>query len=482
MSNLELLSQTISDVAPHIRSKAVSPVELVTAELEHIERLRPTINSFITVLDERALQRAKELEAALARGEYRGPLHGIPFAVKDNITTAGVKTTAGSKILADFVPQEDAPVVTRMQEAGAILIGKENMHEFALGPTTINPHYGNVRNPWNLERIPGGSSGGSGANVASLQTFTSFGTDAGGSVRIPASLCGVVGLKATYGRISLRGCLPTGNWSSDHIGPLTRSVRDCATVLQAVAGYDDLDPSSVPVPVPDYVGGLEHDIKGLVMGIPTNHYFDQVDPEVEATVRRSMTQLEEMGMNVKEVTIKGLEHMGVLRRMWMVEALAYHERFMRTRPGDYGKDVFYRILPSQFYRAIDYAKALRLRRFLKEQFAQVMHEVDFLISPTIPITAFPIEAETVAIKGVKTAVAGPGVPSMVLTQNTGPSNLTGVPSLTVPCGFSSEGLPIGLQFIGRPFQEELILRVAHHYEMASPRKVVIPSPIAAQVS
>ena len=482
MSNLELLSQTISEIAPLIRGKAVSPVELVSAELEHISSLHSTINSFITVLGDRALQRAKDLEDALVHGDYKGALHGIPFAVKDNISTAGTRTTAGSKFLADFVPEEDALVVSKMHAGGGILLGKENLHEFALGPTSINPHYGAVHNPWDLDRIAGGSSGGSAANVASLQTFASLGTDAGGSVRIPASLCGVVGLKATHGRISLRGCLPTGNWPADHIGPITRSVRDCATVLQALAGYDDQDPSSVAVPVPDYAAGLDRDIKGMVVGVPSNHYFDLIDPEVATAVNGAIALLEKMGIKLKQVPIDGLKHLEVLRRMGAVEALVYHERFIRTRPSDYGEDVLSRLLSGQFIRAVDYAKATRLRRLLTEEFARAMREVGVLVCPTVPIKAFHIDAETVTVEGARHPVTGPGVPSVILTRTTSPSNLTGLPSITVPCGFTSEGLPVGLQFIGRPFEEEVILRVAHQYELASARQTVTPPSVLERVS
>ena len=482
MSNLELLSQTISEIAPLIRSKTVSPVDLVKAELEHVSILRPAINSFITVLEDRGLERAKEMENALVHGDYRGALHGIPFGVKDNIATAGTKTTAGSKIMADYVPEEDAVVVSKMYAAGSILLGKENMHEFALGPTSINPHYGEVHNPWNLERIAGGSSGGSAANVASFQTFTSLGTDSGGSVRIPASLCGVVGLKATLGRISLRGCLPTGNWSADHIGPITRTVRDCAVVLQALAGYDDGDPSSVSIPVADYAGGLDGAINGMIIGIPTNHYFDSLDPEVATAVSRSINLLEKMGMELRQISIDGLEHLEVMRRVGVVEPFVYHERFIRTRPSDYGEDVLSRLLPAQFIRAVDYAKAMRLRRRLRDEFARVMREVDVLVCPTVPIKAFPIRAETVTIRGARHAVTGPGVPSIILTRNTSPSNLTGLPSITVPCGFTGDGLPMGLQFVGRAFEEEIILRVAHHFELASPRQAVTPPSVLERVS
>ena len=478
MSNLDLLSKTISEVAPQIRARALSPVELVTAALEHIDKMRTPINSFITVLADQALEAARKAEEEISQGTYRGPLHGIPYAVKDNITTKGIRTTAGSKILADWVPDEDAQVVTKMREAGAILLGKENLREFASGISGYNPHYGQIHNPWGLDRIPGGSSSGSGASVGSLQTFVSFGTDGGGSVRIPASLCGAVGFKQTHGRVSLRGALPPFS-SSDHIAPITRSVRDSALVLQVVAGYDDLDPTSVPVPVPDYLADLERDIKGLTVGIPTNHYFDRVDPEVEAAVQKVIGVLQELGVTVKPVTINYLQYSGSGANG---EGLVFHEKWLRTRLKDYTPTVSYRMLPGQFGRAIDAAKGTKLRRLLKQEFARVMREVDFLVTPTLPAVAYPIEAETITIGGEIIPVQGPGVPERTMTRLTSPSNQTGVPSLTVPCGFNSEGLPIGVQFIGRPFQEELVLRVGHHYETAASREVLIPGPVQALVS
>ena len=358
-------------------------------------------------------------------------------------------------------------------------LGKENNSLFTSGPTGYNGYCGDTHNPWNLTHISGGSSAGSAASVASLQTFVSLGTDAGGSVRIPATLCGVVGLKATFGRISLRGALPPF-MSVDHIGPITRSVRDSALVLQAVAGYDDLDPTSVPVPVPDYVAELEKSIRGLVVGIPTNHYFDLVDPEVEVAVQKAIGVLQELGVQVKPVTINYMEHRGAGGN---ADGLVYHEEFMRTHPReDYAPEGFYRTVPSQFLRAVDVAKGMRVRRLLKQEFARVLRKVDFLVTPTSPIVAFAAGTKTVTIKGESINVEGPGVPSRTLGRNTAPTNQTGLPSLTVPCGFNSEGLPIGVQFIGRPFQEELILRVGHQYEIASPREMVVPPPVAAHVA
>lgn len=474
MSNIELLSKTLSDVAAQIKKKAISPVDLVRAELDHIEKMGPVINSFITVLADQALESARRLEAELMDGKYRGPLHGIPFGAKDNLMTAGIRTTAGSKILKDWVPEEDTTAITRAREAGAILLGKENCHEFASGTNGYNPHYGQVHNPWDLTRVPGGSSSGSGASVGSLQTFFSFGTDGGGSGRIPASLCGAVALKATHGRIPIRGALPPFS-SSDHIAPITRSVRDCALILQVVAGYDGLDPTSVPIPVPDYLQGLDQPIGALVMGIPTNFYFDGIDPEVEAAVRRAISLLGELGVKARNVSINHIEHRGAGAD---ASNLLYHEKWIKTRPQDYDPDVLYRMLPGIFATAMDAAKDQRFRRILKVEFAKAMQEVDFLVTPTIPVVAFPIAAESIIIKGMKISVKGPGAPSRTLARYTGPSNSTGLPSLTIPCGFNSEGMPIGLQLIGKPFQEDILLRVGHQYEMATKKNGILPASIA----
>ena len=295
MADTALLKLTIAELASKIKGKkGVSPVELTEAALAQADRLQPTLNAFITILHEQARRQAREQEAALMRGQYRGPLHGIPIGIKDNIATAGIRTTVGSKVLADHVPQEDAYVVSRCKEAGAIIIGKENLEEFAAGSTSNNLHYGAVHNPWNLDHIPGGSSGGGGANVAACVTFASLGTDLGGSVRGPANFCGVVGLKQTFGRVSQRGLLVT-SFNGDHIGPITRSVRDSALLLQAIAGYDPLEPSTVPVPVPDFSALLGRELRGLRMGIPTNYYFDLIDPQVETAVRQAISALKLSG-------------------------------------------------------------------------------------------------------------------------------------------------------------------------------------------
>ena len=294
MASSDLLSSTISELAPRIRSGEISPVELTEAALAHAETIHQALNTFITLLPEQAMNQAREEEAAIARGEYKGPLQGIPIGLKDNLATAGIRTTLGTKVLSDYVPDEDAEVAVRCRAAGAVILGKENMEEFAAGATSNNPHFGAVRNPWGTEHVPGGSSGGGGANVAAEVTFASLGTDLGGSVRLPGAFCGVVGLKQTFGRVSQRGLLVT-SYNGDHIGPMTRSVADSAIVLQVIAGHDPLDPSSVPVPVPDYSAGLGKGVRGLRMGVPSNHYFEDLDPEVEEATSRAVAALEELG-------------------------------------------------------------------------------------------------------------------------------------------------------------------------------------------
>ena len=467
MPDSELVTLTISELAPRIKAKEISPVELTEAALAQADRLQPTLNSFITILHERARSQAKEQEAALMRGEYRGPLHGIPIGIKDNIATAGIRTTVGTKVLAAHVPTENAFAVSRCQEAGAIILGKENMEEFAAGSTSNNPHYGAVHNPWDLDRIPGGSSGGGGANVAACVTFASLGTDLGGSVRGPANFCGVVGMKQTFGRVSQRGLMVT-SFNGDHIGPITRSVRDSALVLQAIAGYDPLDPSTVPVPVPDYTASLDGGLTGLKMGIPTNYYFDLVDPEVEAAVRRAINALAELGVEAREVAIPTMEYAGALRIAAMADSVVTHEPYIEQGREDYGPNVLYRTLAGQFVLGRDYSKALKVQRLIKEDYARVLQEVDFLVTPTSPVVAWPIASETVTLDGVEYPVRGPG--AGMTARCTSPSNATGLPAMTVPCGFTAAGLPIGLQLIGRPFEEQLLFQAASAYEAVSPAR------------
>ncbi|MEE9146887.1 MAG: amidase [Candidatus Tectomicrobia bacterium] len=464
MTNSPLVTLTISELLPKIKAKEISPVELTEAALAQADRLQPTLNSFITILHEQARRQAKAQEAALMRGEYRGPLHGIPIGIKDNIATAGIRTTVGSKVLADHVPEEDAYVVSRCKAAGAIIIGKENLEEFAAGSTSNNLHYGAVHNPWNTDHIPGGSSGGGGANVAACVTFASLGTDLGGSVRGPANFCGMVGLKQTFGRVSQRGLMVT-SFNGDHIGPITRSVRDSALMLQAIAGYDALDPSTVPVPVPDFSATLGRELRGLKMGIPTNYYFDIIDPEVETVVRQAISALEKLGVEAIEVALPSMKYAGALRIAAMADSVVTHEPYLATHRHDYGPTVLYRTLAGQFVLGRDYSKALKVQRLIKEEYARVLQDVDFLVTPAAPVAAWRIDAETVVLGGQAYPVRGPG--SGITARCTSPSNATGLPAMSIPCGFTSAGLPIGLQLIGRAFEEALLFQVAHGYEAVS---------------
>jgi aspartyl-tRNA(Asn)/glutamyl-tRNA(Gln) amidotransferase subunit A len=472
MPDTTLATLTISELAAKIKTKEVSPVDVTEAALAQVERLQPILNTFITILPEQARSQAKEQEAALMRGEYRGPLHGIPIGIKDNIATAGIRTTVGSKVLRDNVPEADADVVSRCKQAGAIILGKENLEEFAAGSTSNNLHYGAVHNPWNPDHIPGGSSGGGGANVAACVTFASLGTDLGGSVRGPANFCGVVGLKQTFGRVSQRGLLVT-SFNGDHIGPITRSVRDSALMLQVIAGYDPLDPSTVPVPVPDFSARLGRELRGLRMGVPSNYYFDIVDSQVEMAIRQAITALEELGVETREVALPCMQYAGALRIIGMADRVVTHEPYLAAHRHDYGPTVLYRTLAGQFVLARDYSKALKVQRLIKEEYARVLQQVDFLVTPAAPVAAWRIDTESVVLDGEAYPVRGPG--AGMTARCTSPSNATGLPAMSVPCGFTAAGLPIGLQLIGRPFEEALLFQVAHGYESVSPSRGRMPT-------
>ncbi len=471
MPNVDFLRMTISELAPRVRNKDISPVELTEAALAEADRLQPKLNSFITLLHDQAMAQARESERALSQGIYRGPLHGIPIGLKDNLATAGITTTVGSKVLENHVPEVDAEVVVRCRNAGAIFIGKENLEEFAAGATSNNPHYGAVHNPWRLDHIPGGSSGGGGANVASGITFASLGTDLGGSVRLPGTFCGVVGLKQTYGRVSQRGLMVT-SFNGDHIGPMTRSVADSALMLQVLAGNDSLDPSTVPVPVPDYSAFLGKGLKGLKMGVPSNHYFDLLDGEVESAVRRSISALEELGASLHEVSLPAMEYIGAMRISAMADGVVTHEQYLKNNREAYGPDVLYRTIPGQFVLGKDYSKSLKVQRLIQEEYLRVLNQVDFLVTPTAPISAPQIDATHVTIQGDEHKVRGPG--SGFISRNTSPLNAVGLPAVSVPCGVNQMGLPIGVQFIAAPFGEGLLFQIADSYEKVSPSQGLRP--------
>jgi aspartyl-tRNA(Asn)/glutamyl-tRNA(Gln) amidotransferase subunit A len=441
----------------------LSPVELVDAVLARIERLNPALNAFLTVLGETARHDALRAERAIARGKYRGPLHGIPISLKDNICTAGVRTTAGSKILAGFVPGENAEVAARLAHSGAILLGKTNLHEFAYGVTTNNPHYGPAHNPWDLECIPGGSSGGSAAAIAAGMCCASIGTDTGGSIRIPAALCGIVGLKPTRGRVSCQGVIPLAR-SLDHVGPLARTVTDAAILLGVIAGFDPRDPFSLAAPVPDYVREIERPLKRARIGWPRDFFFERVEPAVLRAIQAAREVLETLGARFVEVSLPHIAASLVpTTRIALVEATQYHRAagYYPARAAEYGEDVRSRLETGNGITAADYLDALDVRSLMLADFAQAFEHVDAILAPAVPVEAPRIGEETVTVAGESEDVR------TALVRLNRPGNLTGLPAVSIPCGTGELGLPVGFQLIGRPWDEAGILRLALAYERAA---------------
>ncbi len=455
----QLIDLTISEAAELLRTRALGPVELAQAHLERIEALDGRLNCFITRTPELALEQARAAEAEIGAGRYRGPLHGIPLALKDLYYTKGIRTTAGSAFLSDFVPEEDAVAVQRLAAAGAVMLGKLNMHEWALGLTNENPHYGAVRNPWDLERAPGGSSGGSGAALAAGMCMGSLGSDTGGSIRVPAALCGVTGLKPTFGRVSARGVVPL-SWNLDHCGPLGRSVRDVALLLQAIAGYDPDDPYSADVPVDDYLAGIEQGVRGLRVGlVAAGAYLDAADAEVLAAVRAAAATFESLGARVEEVDLSdALEAAQMNALMVTSDAAAYHQERLRDAPERFGEDVRARMLRGAAYTSTEYILARRTQTLWRRRLERLFERFDLLALPATPVPAPRLGAD--AIEAARS-----------LTRFTGPFNLAGVPALALPCGFTSGAggapLPIGLQLVARHWAEGLLLRAGHAYEQAT---------------
>lgn len=455
----ELHELTISEASNLIRHRELSPLELTEAVLHRIDAVEDKVNAYITVLHDEARQAAKAAEQMIAAGYYLGPLHGIPIALKDNIYTRGVRTTAGSKILADFVPTEDATVAIRLKQAGAIIIGKTNLHEFAWGGTTDNPHYGATRNPWDLSRFPAGSSGGSGAAVAARECLGALGTDTGGSIRLPSAVNGVTGIRPTMGRVSNYNVVPLA-WSMDTVGPMCRTAQDVAIMLQVIAGFDPQDPGTASVPVPDYRSYLGRGVEGIRIGVVPDYFFHHLQPAVEAAVRAAIDELEGQGATVIELS---LEHIhGNISAQLTVESCepsAYHQKWLRERSQDYGDDVRTLLQRGELYLATHYIQAQRYRTLLRNEFMEAFRRVDVFICPTLPFVATPVGAMTVVIEGGREEDM-----LSAIMQFTGVPSLTGLPAISVPCGFSEERLPIGMQIIGRPFDEGTLLRVADAYQ------------------
>ncbi len=441
---------TISDAAVALRAKRVSSVELTTAAIARMDR-HLDLCAFITPTAGQALEQAHTADTELAAGTDRGPLHGIPIALKDLFCTRGLRTTAGSRVYEKFIPTIDATVVARLHSSGAVMLGKLNMHELAYGITSANPHFGAVRNPWNPQHSPGGSSGGSGAAVAAGIVFMALGSDTGGSIRIPASFCGTVGLKPTYGRVSRYGVLPLG-FSLDHVGPLTRSVRDAAIVLNAIAGRDPHDPSCSRRPVVDYVPDEGVSLRGLRIGFPENFFFERLDPDVESAVRGAVARAESLGAQVRPVRLPDVAALNAVARVILLaEAAAVAAPHLSDR-SLFGPDVLALLDQGRLIAAPDYVNAQRLRRMMRRKFDQVWSQVDCLFAPATPNVAPRIGDTLVRLGGVEEDVR------LATTRLVRSINALGYPALSIPCGLSSSGLPIGLQIIGPVFEEALLLR------------------------
>ncbi len=457
MATNELCYLTITDAAAGLRRKEFSPVDLTRACLDRIALIDQKLHSFITLTADLALQQAVQAEKELFAGKDRGLLHGIPIALKDLYATKGIRTTCHSAVLQDWLPDYDAAIVSNLSKAGTILLGKLGMHEFAFGGPTVDSPFPAVRNPWNTAHIPGGSSSGSGAALAAGLCHGALGSDTGGSIRTPSSHCGIVGIKPTYSRVSRFGIIPL-SWSLDHAGPMARSVEDCAILLQAIAGYDVKDPASANVPVPDYRAGLKDGIKGLRIGVPREHWFDEnkgIDPQTEAVFNAALKTLESLGAITVDIDGRPFSIARKANQTILVaEAFAYHEKTYQTSPQKFGISVRRRMLEGAFLSAADYITALRARTVLNEQITENFNRVDVFATPSAARPPEPFEGMDPNEQNLR--------PSF-----TNPFNLAGLPAISVPCGFTPEGLPAGLQIVARAFQEAMTFRVAFAYEQAT---------------
>jgi len=451
----DLTALDIAAASIQIRDRQISPLELTQAYLARIARLEPQVNAYITVTEELALNQARQLEAELMAGNWRGTLHGIPIALKDNIDTAGIRTTAASAVIADRIPDEDAEAYRRLEGAGAVLLGKLNLHEFAYGGTSSISHFGPVHNPWNLDHIPGGSSGGSAAAMAARMACATLGSDTLASIRLPAAYCGVVGLKATHGLVSCRGLIPDAP-TLDHVGPLGGTVLDTAFVLQAIAGYDPLDPMSVRVELPPYASATRQGTAGLRLGIPSDPYYESLHPDVAAATDAALAVLTDLTAEVREVQLPPPPDFSVL----LAEAYEYHRRYL-DNPANlplYDPVTLQRLLAAGEVETDDYIRVRRELDLVRRTIAAVFEDVDLLVTPTAP--GLP---ETIA-NAQNPAEASGAEPSV---RNVAPFDLYGIPAISVPCGFSATGLPIGLQIIGPHFGEPQVLALAHAFEQAT---------------
>jgi aspartyl-tRNA(Asn)/glutamyl-tRNA(Gln) amidotransferase subunit A len=446
---------SIVETSELLRKGKVSPVELTKSCLAQIEKLNPTLNAFITVTSESALTQARSAEAEILHGNWRGPLHGIPLALKDLIDTAGVRTTAASALFKDRVAPEDAEVVRRLKNAGAVLLGKQNLHEFAYGGSSVISYYGEVHNPWDTARITGGSSGGSAASVAAGLGFGAIGTDTAGSVREPAALCGIVGLKPTYGRVSIRGVIPL-SLSLDHVGPIARTVSDAAVMLQAIAGYDTKDVNSIDVPVDDYLAAISDGSKPARIGVPRKFFYEDLDPEIASAVEQALGVLRSLGGDSREIELD----VPTDRKLQSAESYAYHAEFVSRSPELYQPETLRRIRSGEDIRGDEVERRRHELKEIRREVGNVFDVIDVLITPTTPVPA-----STIAELKQNPDLLRPR--ELSLLRNTRPANVWGLPAISVPCGFTSAGLPIGLQIIGPHWREDRVLQLAYAYEQAT---------------
>lgn len=462
MTNPPLHYLSITETASLIRGGEVSPVEVTQAYLDRIDSLNDELGAYISVMGEKALAQARQAEADMQAGAYKGALHGIPVAIKDIIYTKGTLTTGGSRVLANFIPDEDSTIAQRLDAAGAVLLGKLNLSEFAIGGTIDHP-FGTPRNPWNTQHTAGGSSSGSGVAAAGGLCAGALGSDTGGSVRGPAAFCGIVGLRPTYGRVTRHGVLPMC-WSMDTVGPMTRSVADCALMLNAIAGHDPRDPTSGSAPVPDYTASLSDGVRGLRIGLPTEMFdFEGLNAEVRQSVMRAVSVLEEQGATADEISLPTSAHSGaVFIATADVDAAAYHHDWLRTRGDDYDWSTRARLESAALTPGWAYLKAQRARTLIANELQAALERFDALILPSGPVAAPTIAASTGRPGGYYQ-----GKLDMGRRRYTSPAALAGMPAISVPCGFSDDGLPIGMQIIGRRFAEPTLFQVAHAYELAT---------------
>ncbi len=456
-----ILEWSLSDLGGAIRKKKVSPHEVTRELLEQIHKKNPEINAFITVMEEAALRKAKTAEREIQKGKVRGPLHGIPIGLKDLVYTKGVRTTFGSGRYKDFLPDYDAEIVTRLEEAGALIIGKLNMHQFAYGATGDRSYFGPARNPHNTQKMTGGSSSGSGAAVAAKLCYGAIGSDTGGSIRIPSSACGIVGMKPTFGRVSKHGAMVL-SWTLDHLGPMTRTVRDNALLLNALSGYDPKDPYSIATKPEDFTRGIQQGVKGLTIGVPTSFYFDIIQEEVLRVYRDVVDRLKRQGAKVKEVDLPYMNQLLTAQQVIIaVEAHNALEKEIREAPEQIDEEVRARIFTGIFIRAGEYLNMLKVKHLAVHMFGDALRKVDAIIAPTLCALPTDIEQRQIDFNG-RTE------PTTIFARLTGPANTIGFPAISVPGGTAGNGMPVGVQLIGAPFDERTLYRMAYAVEQSNP--------------